>query len=426
MIKADCVVSGCRQLLTCGGPLPKRGAALRDVGLIENGWLAGRTGSIVFAGTEAEFRHSVETEPGAVQMDAAGLIAFPGFVDSHTHLPFAGSRQDEFALRIQGWTYRQLAERGMGIRSTVRATRAASKEELKSLCLKRLDAMLLHGTTTAEAKSGYGLNLEDEIKQLEAVIEAGREHPVDVIPTFMGAHEVPDEYRGRKDEYIELLIHEVLPRVQTKSLARFFDIFCEQGVFSVEETERLAAAAAAAGLGIKIHADEFVPLGGAELAARLGAVSAEHLITVTDAGIAALAASDTAAILLPHVPFFLLQSQTAPARRLVEAGAVVALASDFNPGSSMTENMQFIIQLGVFLLRLTIEEAINAATANGAYALRLHDRVGSLEPGKAMDVVLCDIPSYESLVYHTGVNSVKYVLKNGRVVIKEGRSVPSP
>lgn len=424
MIRADFVVTGCRQLLTCGGPLPKRGAALRDVGLIENACLAGHEGRIVFAGTEAEFHRSVGAEPGAVRFDASGLVAFPGFVDSHTHLPFAGSRQDEFALRIQGWTYQQLAARGMGIRSTVRATRAASAEELKKLCLDRLDTMLLHGTTTAEAKSGYGLNLKDEIKQLEAVREAGREHPVDVIPTFMGAHEVPDEYRERKEEYIDLLIREILPQVRAKNLARFFDIFCEQGVFSVEETERLAAAAAAAGLGIKIHADEFVPLGGAELAARLGAVSAEHLIAVTDAGIAALAASDTAAILLPHVPFFLLQGRSAPARRLVEAGAVVALASDFNPGSSMTENMQFIIQLGVFLLRLTIEEAINAATANAAYALRLHDRVGSLEPGKAMDVVLCDIPSYESLVYHTGVNSVKHVLKNGRVVVENGRPIP--
>jgi len=434
MIRADAVIAAASQVLTCGGPIPKRGPALRDVGLIERGWIAGRDGRIVFIGTEDAFRRQVEVEPGAVRIDAAGLVVLPGFVDSHTHLPFGGTREEEFALRIQGWTYRQLAEKGLGIKSTVRTTRRMSKAELKALCLKRLDSMLLHGTTTVEAKSGYGLNLEDEIKQLEAVREAAGEHSIDIIPTFMGAHEVPDEYRGRKEEYIDFLMGTVLPRVRELGLARFVDVFCEEGVFSVAETERMAQAAAAAGFGIKIHADEFAPLGGAELAVRVGAVSADHLIAVTDRGIAALAGSHTAATLLPNVSFFLMQERKAPARRLIEAGAAVALASDFNPGSSMTENMVFVLQLGVFLLGLTIEEAINSVTANGAYAVRADAGAGSLEVGKKMDVVLCDVPNYYFLAYHPGVNPVRHVFKNGRLVVSDkhqvvdggGRNVNSP
>ncbi len=421
MIKADCVVAACRELATCRGPIPKRRDALKDAGLMENAWIAGHEGRIVFVGTEDEFRRTVRPVEGAVRIEAAGRVGFPGFVDAHTHLPFAGNRANEFALRIQGWTYQQLAAQGMGIRSTVRATRAASQDEIRDLCLDRLDEMLLHGTTTAEAKSGYGLNLADEIKQLEAVREAGARHPVEVIPTFMGAHEIPDEYRDRKEDYLDLLIHTVVPAVRDQGLARFFDIFCEEGVFSLDETERLAAAALSAGFGLKIHADEFVPLGGTELAARLGAVSAEHLIAVTESGIAALAESDTAAILLPNVPFFLMQDKKAPARRLIEAGAAVALASDFNPGSSMTSNMQWILQLGVFQMRMTIEEALNAATANGAYAVRAHRDVGSLEPGKFLDLVLCDLPSLSDLVYRLGRNPVRTVLKRGRIVVQDGR-----
>ncbi len=421
MIKADCLVSGCRELLTCRGPIPKRRDDLKDVGLVENAWIAGRAGRIVFVGSEDEFKRTVELTAEAVRLDAGGLIGFPGFVDSHTHLPFAGSRANEFSLRIQGWTYRELAAKGMGIRSTVRSTRAASRETLRDLCLARLDEMMLHGTTTAEAKSGYGLNLADEIKQLEAVRDASVAHPVDLLPTFMGAHEIPDEFRDRKEDYIDLLIHTVIPAVRDQSLARFFDVFCEEGVFSVAETKRLSESALAAGFGLKIHADEFVALGGTELAVRLGAVSAEHLIAVTDDGIQALAGSDTAAILLPNVPFFLMQDKKAPARRLIEAGAAVALASDFNPGSSMTSNLQWIIQLGVFQMRMTIEEAINSVTANAAFAVRVQDEVGSLEPGKKMDLVLCDLPGYADLVYRLGTNPVKHVLKNGRIVVRDNR-----
>jgi len=423
MRSADLVVAGCRELVTCAGPLPKRGPALRQVGVVENGWVASSAGVIVFAGTEEEFGAQVTPAPAAVTIDARGLVALPGFIDAHTHLPFAGDRAREFGLRIQGWTYQQLAERGMGIQTTVKATRAASLDDLVGLSLKRLDRLLLTGTTTVEAKSGYGLNLEDETKQLEALRDAAALHPVDIVPTFMGAHEVPPEFRDKREDYVRLLIDTIIPEVASRGLAEFFDVFCEPGVFSIEETRRLVEAAKTAGFRIKIHADEFVSQGGAELAAEVGAVSAEHLIAVSDEGIARLAASDTAAILLPGVPFFLMLAKRAPARRLVDAGAAVALASDFNPGSSHISSMPFILQLGVFMLGMTVEEAIGACTANAAYAIGRQDSVGSLEPGKKMDLILCDAPDHVSLAYEAGRNPVRTVIKNGRVVVEDGRRV---
>jgi imidazolonepropionase len=362
-------------------------------------------------------------EPGGILLDASNLIGLPGFVDPHNHLPFAGSREEEFRLRIQGATYQELAAQGMGIQTTVKATRSISKKDLVSLCLERLDSMLRCGTTTAEAKSGYGLNLDDEIKQLEAIKTADSLHPIDLASTFLGAHEVPKEYKARKNDYIDLLTHEILPKIMEKNLAEFFDIFCEEGVYSIAESRKLIAAAKQAGLKIKIHADEFVPLGGAQLAVESGAISAEHLIAITDDGIRRMAESDTAAILLPGVPFFLMQDTAAPARKLIDAGAVVALATDFNPGSSMTENQLLIMQLGVFLLKMTIEEAINAVTLNAAYAMDRHNEVGSLEVGKKMDMILCDVPNYLILVYHFGINPVKHVIKNGKIVVKNGRLV---
>jgi imidazolonepropionase len=423
MRSADLVVAGCRELLTCAGPLPKRGRALAEVGLVENGWVASSEGVIVYAGGEDGYLAEIEPEPGAVTVDGRGMVALPGFVDAHTHLPFAGDRAREFGLRVRGWTYQQLAERGMGILTTVKATRAASLDDLVALSLKRLDRMLLTGTTTVEAKSGYGLNLEDETKQLEALRDAAALHPVDIVPTFMGAHEVPPEYRDRREDYIALLIDSVIPEVGRLGLAEFFDIFSEPGVFSIEETRRLVEAGKAAGFKIKVHADEFVSQGGAALAAEVGAVSAEHLIAITDEGISRLAASDTAAVLLPGVPFFLMMPKRAPARDLVNAGAAVALATDFNPGSSHLYAMPFVLQLGVFTLGLTVEEAINACTANAAYAIRRHETVGSLEVGKKMDLLLCDVPDHVSLAYEAGRNPVRTVIKNGKIVVEDGRRV---
>ncbi len=423
MISADVVVAGCRQLLTCAGPLPKRKEALSDVGLVENGWVASSKGVIVYAGNEDGFLAAVAPEPGAVTVDGRGLVALPGFVDAHTHLPFAGNREREFGLRLQGWTYQRLAAEGMGIQTTVRATRAATSDELDRLCLERLDRMLLSGTTTVEAKSGYGLNLEDEIKQLEVLRGLAGRHPVDVVPTFMGAHEIPPEHRSRREDYIRLLIDTLIPEVRRRGLAEFFDVFCEEGVFSLAETRALVEAAQAAGFRIKIHAEEFAALGGAGLAAEVGAASAEHLIAISDRGIGRMAASGTAAILLPGVPFFLMLDNKAPARRLIDAGAVVALATDFNPGSSHIFSMPFILQLGVFTLKMSVEEALNACTGNAAYAIDRHRVVGSLEPGKKMDLVLCDIPDYVSLAYEPGRNPVRTVIKNGKVAVRDGRMV---
>jgi imidazolonepropionase len=421
VVSADLIVSCCKQLLTCRGDVPKRKKALQDIGLIEQGCIASMEGEIVFVGTEDELNQQIRLAPGGLTVDGRNLIGLPGLVDPHTHLPFAGSREDEFVLRIQGATYRELAARGLGIQSSVTATRKESLEGLISLCLERLDSMLLHGTTTVEAKSGYGLNLEDEVKQLEALKEADTTHPVDIVPTFMGAHEVPKEYKARKEEYINLLTHDILPKIT--HLAEYFDVFCEEGVYSLEETQHLIQAAKKAGLKIKIHTDEFVSLGGTQLAVDEGATSAEHLIAISDLGIQKLAESFTTAILLPGVPFFLMQKQKAPARKLIDAGAIVALATDFNPGSSMTESQFFIMQLGVFTLKMTIEEAIHAVTINAAYSIDRHQKVGSLEIGKKMDMMLCDAPNYPFLVYHFGINLVKHIIKNGKIVIEEGKRV---
>jgi imidazolonepropionase len=423
MISADLVVENCRQLVTCRGPIPKRKSALRDIGLAERVWIASSRGQIVFVGKEKDFRRSVRPEREAVRIDAGALVGLPGFVDSHTHLPFAGNRVEEFRLRLEGCTYLELAAKGMGIQTTVKATRRATKKELLSLSLARLDRMMQSGATTVEAKSGYGLNLRDEIKQLEVIKAAARRHPVDIAATFMGAHDIPKEYKTRKNAYIGLLIDKIIPEVSRRKLAEFFDIFCEKGVYSVEETRLLIEAAKRAGFKIRIHADEFSPLGGAELAAEVGAASADHLISITEEGIRSLSRSETAVTLLPSVSFFLMLEKRAPARRLIDAGAALNLASDFNPGSSMVGSMLFVMQLGVYLLKMSVEEAINAVTANGAYALRRHDSIGSLEAGKKMDMLLCDVPSYASLIYELGWNPIRHVIKTGRVVVRDGRRI---
>ncbi len=423
MKSADLVVTNCNQLITCKGPIPKRKEALQDIGCITDATIASLDGKIIFIGTEKEYHNEVSLNKNSVRIDGKGKIGLPGFVDSHTHLPFAGSREDEFLLRLKGFTYLQLAAKGLGIQTTVKATREASSQELLSLCLSRLDTMLLHGTTTAEAKSGYGLNVKDELKQLKVIKEADRMHPVDLVPTFLGAHEIPMEYKSNKSEYIDLIIQEMLPEVKRHNLAEFFDIFCEEGVYSVEDTRKLVMAAQQSGLKIKIHTDEFSALGGAELAAEVNATSAEHLIAITQKGMTALSESSTAAILLPGVSFYLMLGKTAPARQLIDLGTVVALATDFNPGSSMTESMFFILQLAVFTLKMGVEEAINATTANAAYAISRQKTVGSLELGKKMDLLLCDVPNYANLGYHIGTNPITHVIKNGKIVVKDRQRI---
>jgi imidazolonepropionase len=348
-------------------------------------------------------------------LDAIGKVVLPGFIDSHTHLIFAGSREDEFEQRLQGQTYQEIAGRGGGINATVQRVRAASKEELKALARPRLARLLQFGATTVEVKSGYGLTLADEIKCLEAITELSAEGPLELVPTFLGAHAVPPEYRSNREGYLRLLIEEMLPEIARCGLARFCDVFCETGVFDLAESEKILTRARDLGLQLKLHADELTPLGGAQLAGRLGAVSADHLLCITDAGIDALAASGTVATLLPGTAFF-LGLPYAPARKLIERGVRVALASDCNPGTCPTENLPLVGAMACTQMKMLPAEALAGLTFNAAAALGCSDRLGSIEVGKQADLIICDVPDYRHLFYHFGVNHVWRVIKRGRVV----------
>lgn len=427
---ADLLIINAAQMLTCASPDgPKRGAALADPGLIEDGALACLEGQIVAVGRTAELLALLDDPAAAHVIDAAGKVVLPGFVDPHTHLLWAGDRAGEFEQRIAGASYMQIMQAGGGIMSTVRATRAASLDELILQTLPRLDAMMAHGTTTAEVKTGYGLDLDSEIKMLDAIRLLDEEHPMDLVPTFMAAHAVPAEYAGRTDAYVDLVVEEMLPAVADLRYtvetvegeyyvraADFCDVFCEAGVFDLAQTRRILEAAAELGMGLKLHADEFEPIGGAALAAELGAASADHLVRTTDEQLASLAASDTIAVSLPGTPFGLGHHDFTRARRLIELGGALALASDLNLGTCWCESMQFIVALACRYLKLTPAEAINAATINAAHALNLGRYVGSLEAGKQADVLVLDIPDYRHVGYRFGTNLVETVIKRGAVV----------
>jgi imidazolonepropionase len=391
----------------------KPGRAMRDLSIIENGAIHVCDGVIDWVGPSGD---APAADAQTTIIDASGKIVLPGLVDSHTHLIFAGSRADEFELRLQGVPYQEIAAQGGGINSTVRRVREASKEQLRELAKRRLDRMLAFGVTTVEVKSGYGLSFEDETKSLEVIADLQREHPCSIVPTFMGAHEVPPEFRQNRAGYLKLVMDRMLPEVAGRKLAEFCDVFCEQGVFSVQDSESLLTAAAAHGMKLKIHADEFTPLGGAELAGRLRATSADHLLHVTDAGAEALLAAGTIATLLPGTAFFLGVAY-APARRLIDRGLPVALASDCNPGSCMTENLPLIGTMACTQMKMLPAEVITALTLNAAAALGRGDRVGSIEIGKQADLIICDVPTYQHLTYHYGVNHVWKVIKSGQVVV---------
>jgi imidazolonepropionase len=409
------------QIATSVGKAGLRGSAMRTLHVIDGGVIVVRDGRFAFVGDEGDIPDDVRAAI-TEDFDARGATALPGFVDSHTHIPFAGFRESEFNRRLQGETYEQVAASGGGIASSVRATREACEEQLVVNVLARARTMARHGTTTAEAKSGYGLNLEDELKQLWAVRAAGEQSPVRLVPTCLAAHEFPPERRGDAS-WVEEIIESIIPAVARERLAVFCDAFVERGVFTREQGEAVLRAGARAGLIPRLHADELSDTRGASLAAELEAASADHLMHISDDGIAALAASGTVANLLPATSFFLMSDRYAPARRLLEAGAIVSLSTDCNPGSSMTESMPMVMQLATLQMKMTVEESITAATLNGAHSLRLAHETGSIEPGKRADLVLLDAPSYLHLVYHFGVNLVRDVLRDGRFVVRGGISV---
>lgn len=407
------LVRNLSQIATPFGTNGVRGRALRELRIIDNGVIAIADGRFLFVGREGEMPRDIAITE---DIDARGATALPGFVDSHTHIPFAGYRESEFNRRLRGETYEQIAASGGGIAATVKATRAAAEEELAANVVRRTETMARYGTTTAEAKSGYGLDKECELKQLRALRTAAARSPVRLVPTCLAAHEFPPESRGSeaaREGWVSTIISEILPDVAAQSLATFCDAFVERGVFTREQGERVLRAAAQLGMIPRLHADEFADSGGASLAAAVGAASADHLMHVSDAGIEALARSGTVANLLPATSFFLMSDRYAPARKLIDAGAIVSLSTDCNPGSSMTESMQTAIQLATLQMKMTVEESITAATLNGAQSLRLAQEIGSIEPGKRADFILLDAPNYLHLVYHFGVNLVTQVYRDG-------------
>ncbi|MCD6243440.1 imidazolonepropionase [Candidatus Bathyarchaeota archaeon] len=419
--QVDLIIEKANQLVTLRGasekPLTKEN--MRQLGIIENGAVAVKNGKIIAIGKTEKISSKYKSEN---VINAYGKLVAPGFVDAHTHLVFAGSREDEFEMKLEGISYMEILQKGGGILRTVAETRKASLEQLIELGKERLDTMLIHGTTTVEAKSGYGLSTRDEIKCLEAIEKLNKQHPIDLIPTFLGAHAVPNEYRDRPDDYVDLVVEEMIPAVAERKLAEFCDVFCEKGVFNVEQSKRILLAGKEYGLLPKIHADEMSWLGGAELAAEVEAVSAEHLLFASENGIKALAEKGIVAVLLPAASFSLMLGKYANARKMIAEGVAVALGTDLNP-ICWVENMQLVIALACRMMRLTPAEALSAATINAAHSLRKAHMIGSLEVGKKADIVIFKVPNYRFLGYRFGVNLVDKVIKNGRLVVDDGRLI---
>jgi imidazolonepropionase len=418
MKNIDLLIHSASQLLTLPGG-PQRGEALGNLGIIEDGAVAVHEGKIIAVGPTSQLR--TEYAPRTT-LDASHCVVMPGFVDPHTHAVWAGDRADEFEMRLAGRSYLEIMNAGGGIMSTVRKTRAASAEQLMAETRPRLQRMLAHGSTTIEVKTGYGLETAAELRLWEAISRLHEEGPWELVPTFLGAHAVPAEYKGREDEYATLVVEEMLPAIRDTQYAirdtpHFADVFCEEGAFTVEQSRRILERAKALGFGLKIHADEFVGLGGTALGVELGVASADHLVFTPESDIAALGKSNTVAVGLPCTPFGLGQKEYTPAKDFLKAGGILAIATDCNPGTGWCESMQFVVALACRYMKLTPAQAIAAATINAAYAVGLGDRVGSLEAGKQADILIVDAPAYQHLGYRFGVNLVKTVVKKGKVVL---------
>ncbi len=421
-VVCDLLIHSAAQVLTLAGG-PQRGARLGALGIIEDGAVAISAGRLLLVGPTRDVRGRVQ--PRAT-MDAAGRVVMPGFVDPHTHLIWMGDRANEFEMRLAGASYQEIMQAGGGIVSTVRQTRAASVDQLVEAARPRLRQMLAHGTTTVEAKTGYGLEIQAELRQLDAIYRLGAEGPWTVVPTFLAAHAVPPEYAGRAEAYTDLVVEEMLPAAIARRsqwpvagypLPLFCDVFCEAGAFDLAQSRRILERGRDLGFGLKIHADEFSGLGGTARAVALGAASADHLVYTPAEDIAALGRGETAAVGLPGTPFGLAQRDYTPAGQILEAGGLLALASDLNPGTTWCESMQMVVALACRYMRLTPAQAIAAATINAARAVRLDDQVGSLEPGKQADVLILDAPDYRHLGYRYGTNLARTVVKAGKVVV---------
>jgi len=417
MESADLLLEHAAELLTLAGPAdgPRLGAALGDVGMIRDGAVAVADGEIVAVGPTDQVRDAVRLSRAATVIDATGRVVLPGFVDAHTHLVFAGARVDEFEMRLRGASYLEIAAAGGGILRSVAATREADEESLYRLGRVRLDHLLRTGTTTAEAKSGYGLTRDDELKQLRVIHRLSAHHDIDLVATVLAAHAVPPEFAGDPDGYIDTVIRDILPAVVDEDLAEFCDAFCDVGAFTIEQGRAGLEAGSELGLVPKLHADEFADTGGARLAAEVGAISADHLLHASDTGLAAMAGAGTMAVLLPGTAYF-LGLPFAPARRMVELGVPVALASDYNPGSSPMWSMPAVISLACVGMRLVPAEAIAAATINAAWAIGMAEEVGSLEPAKAADLVVLDVADHREIAMTLGGSIVRQVIKRGRIV----------
>jgi imidazolonepropionase len=412
------LITGASQLLTLRGEVPRRGNSLSKLGIVKDGAVLVRDGQIAAVGTRAQ----VEARPdarGAEKLDVGGRVVLPGFVDSHTHLIHAASRAEEYELKIQGARYEEIARKGGGILSSVKKLRAASSEALKGRARAALEEFASYGTTTLEAKSGYGLDVTSELKILGLQRELNSEQPVEIVSTFLGAHTVPAEFRGKPggaEHYVTLVVERMLPEVANEGLAEFCDVFCDRGAFTLEQARRVLTAGQRNGLAPRVHAEQLSRTGATELAVELGAASCDHLERVNAADIRALGKSRTVATLLPGCDFHLGWKEYAPARKLIEAGAVVALATDYNPGTSPTMSMPMILSLACTQLRMTPEEAIAAATINGAYALKREKKVGSLEIGKQADLAVFEVEDYREIPYYFGMQRCWMTVKSGEII----------
>ena len=416
MKDADFLIEHADVAATCAGPAPRRGRSQGDISLLRDAAIAAREGRIVFVGPQATLANYVTLLDSLFRVDARGCTVVPGFVDAHTHVVYAGDRRDELRRRLAGATYAEIAAAGGGILETVRATRTASEDELVTLARVRLDEMAACGTTTCEAKSGYGLTVDSELRQLRAIQRLDAGHAIDLVPTFLGAHEVPLEFRERPDDYVKLVVDDMIPRVAEASLAEWCDVFCEGGAFTPEQSTRILQAGAQSGLRPRIHADELAASGGARVAADVGARSADHLVFVDERGAERLAAADVCAVLLPITALCLKLGRYAPARMLIDRGVAVALGTDLNPGAGVSPSVPFALSLACFAMGMTFEESLIGATLNAAWSIDRSDTIGSLEPGKLMDAVV--VKGDPTNLVRVGAPSITTVIKRGKVIFR--------